>query len=209
MSETERRQRYVTNRVLIEAQRILNPQFDDAVVFLSGAQIELLRNVTQYLNRQSAYVAEYNPGYYLTPTVEDFDSILEIVADMEETLMGNPNTIWGYSDVYERIHNLASSPAGEANMWGDVVPEGEVWRILQAALETDSVSCTKVRVRAVIDNTQHVVQEVKSPTLNDLHSLAIDVVLKDGDRLYFTWSGMTLGDSAQAYYSGYRMVVPA
>jgi len=206
---TERRERYAYNRVLIEAQRILNPQFDDAVVFLSGAQIELLRNVSQYLNRLTTYVAEYNPGYYLTPTIEDFDSILEIVADMEETLMGNPNTIWGYSDVYQRIHTILSSPAGEANMWGDFVPEGEVWRILQIAVETNSASCTKVRVRAIIDIAQHIIQEVKAPTLDDLHPLSVDVVLKDGDRMYFTWSGMTLGDAAMAYYSGYRMVVPA
>ena len=123
MVDTERRHKYHYNRVLIEAERVLNPQFYDAVVFLSGAQIELLRNVSQYLNRLTTYVAEYKPGYYLTPTDEDFDSILEIVADMEETLMGNPNTIWGYKDVWAELAPVEST--GEVSTYVSTIPVPE------------------------------------------------------------------------------------
>jgi len=120
MSESERRRKYRYNRVLIETERILDPQFDDAVIYLTGAQIELLRNVTQYLNRLDTYVTEYASGYYLAPTAADYDSILAIVADLEETLMGNPNTIWGFfGQVMERRVTVST---GEDDTYVETVP---------------------------------------------------------------------------------------
>lgn len=127
MSENVRRRGYVYNRVLIESERILDPQFDDAVVFLSGAQIEMLRNVSQYLSRLGTYVAEYNPGYYLTPTDEDYDSILEIVADLEEALMGNPNTIWGYFDRWYWWGSVLSDGSSPLTVSTIPVPAGYVY----------------------------------------------------------------------------------
>jgi len=127
MSESERRRKYRYNRVMIETERILDPQFNDAVVFLTGAQIEMLRNVTQYLNRLDTYVSEQFLGYYLAPTVEDYDSILEIVADLEETLMGNENVIFGYNAVLQEFHNVQSDVNDDFVTSCAQVPEGEVW----------------------------------------------------------------------------------
>lgn len=126
MSETERRRNYHHNRILIETARILSPAFADATVFLSGAQLEMLRNVSQYLNRQETYVTEYNPGYYLMPTVADYDDILEIVADLEETLMGNPNTIWGYADRWEERVTHIKVGDGHHNLESAAVADGYV-----------------------------------------------------------------------------------
>ena len=129
MGEVERRRGYGWNRVLIESARILDPQFKDAVVFLSGAQIEMLRNVTQYLNRLGTYAAEYNPGYYLVPTDEDFDDILEIVADLEETLMGNPNTIWGYYERWSWWGSTLRDGSSPTSVLTVAVPSGFAYRL--------------------------------------------------------------------------------
>lgn len=134
MSVEERRRSYQYNHILIDSDRILAPQFSDAVVFLSGAQIELLRNVSGYLNRRDTYVKENEPGYYMMPSDEDFDDILEIVADLEETLMGNPNTIWGYWARYSETLFLQSVGAQYTHLVGDTVPEGEVWTVEAASL---------------------------------------------------------------------------
>jgi len=134
MSDVERRAKYRYAGVLIETARILSPQFDDAVVYLTGAQIELLRNVSHYLNRRNTYVSEYQPDYYLWPTDEDYDDILEIVADLEETLMGNPNTIWGFQDIYIESPTETSVGAGTTVVEGSPVPEDEIWIVTNAVL---------------------------------------------------------------------------
>lgn len=88
MSEVERRTRYDDRRVLIETERVLASQFRSTLLSLTGAQIELLRNVVAYLNRASTFVTVYAGTYYLTPTACEWDSLQSIVADLEETLMG-------------------------------------------------------------------------------------------------------------------------
>jgi len=88
MSETWRRKPYYRPRVLIDAARVLDPQFDDVLVCITGAQLEMLRNLTQYLHRRSSFASENHDGYYLVADNDDWDSIQAIVADLEETLMG-------------------------------------------------------------------------------------------------------------------------
>ena len=55
---------------------------------ITGAQLEMLRNLTQYLHRRSTFVAETHEGYYLAADNDDWDSIQAVVAELEETLMG-------------------------------------------------------------------------------------------------------------------------
>lgn len=88
MSESWRRKAYYNKRVLIETARVLSPQGEDALLCITGAQLEMLCNLTQYLRRRSTYASEYANDYYLAPTEAEWDSILAIVADLEETLMG-------------------------------------------------------------------------------------------------------------------------
>jgi len=114
---------------MIESARILSPQFNDAVLYFTGAQVELLRNVAGYLRRLETYTAEYHLGYYLTPTAEDYDQLLAIVANLEEKLMGNPNTIWGYAERVEKLFSATKSGDGTHERWSDTVPEGEVWKL--------------------------------------------------------------------------------
>lgn len=88
MSEVERRRAFFAGRVLIESDRILDPQFDDSLLCLTGAELELLRNITAYLHRQESFVDTYHDGYYIMPDDADFDDIQAIVASLEEKLMG-------------------------------------------------------------------------------------------------------------------------
>jgi len=88
MGEEWRRKTFYRTRVLIETERILNPQFSDSLVCLTGAEIELLRNTVKYLHRRSTFVSEYEAGGYLAPTNAEWDALQAIVANLEETLMG-------------------------------------------------------------------------------------------------------------------------
>lgn len=88
MTEIWRRKPYYKPRVLIDAARVLDPQFDDALLCITGAQLEMLRNLTQYLHRRSTFVSENHDGYYLVAGNDDWDAIQAIVAELEETLMG-------------------------------------------------------------------------------------------------------------------------
>ena len=88
MSETWRRKPYYRPRVLIDVGRVLDPQFEDALLCITGEQLEMLRNLTQYLHRRSTFVAENHDGYYLVADNDDWDAIQAIVSDLEETLMG-------------------------------------------------------------------------------------------------------------------------
>jgi hypothetical protein len=88
MSEDWRRKGYYDPRVLIDVPRVLDPQFYDSVLCLTGAQLEMLRNLTAYLARRSTFVSEYHDGYYLAPDNDEWDAIQAIVADLEEAIMG-------------------------------------------------------------------------------------------------------------------------
>lgn len=88
MSEVWRRKPYYDKRVLIETGRVLSPQFDDSLLCITGAQLEMLRNLTQYLKRRSTFASAYHVSYYDAPTENEWDQLQAIVADLEHTLMG-------------------------------------------------------------------------------------------------------------------------
>lgn len=88
MFDIVRRRKYVERRVLIDSARILDSPFDDSLICLSGAELELLRNVCLYLRRQDSFVASYFAQHYLTPDRTDWDALQAVVAGLEEKLMG-------------------------------------------------------------------------------------------------------------------------
>lgn len=208
MSENERRRKYRYNRILIETERVLDPQFADAVVFLSGAQIEMLRNVSQYLNRLETYVIEYNPGYYLTPTAEDYDSILEIVADLEETLMGNPNTIWGYEERWAQ--NVGQTMGSDTYFHRSTTrpPEGYVY-VLQCAYVRNETGARGFAYIEVADsNVWAELVRVDALGQQELLNWTGAIVLSDLDRIVLHIESCLTGDVIKAGAWGYRMKVP-
>lgn len=82
-----RSKKYVEGRVLIETDRVLNPQFKSTVVEVSGAQLEILRNLMMYPNQESTFVSTYENQHYLMPTVDEWNILSAVVADLEEKLM--------------------------------------------------------------------------------------------------------------------------
>lgn len=208
MSESDRRHGYVRNRVLIETERVLTPEFADAVVWLSGAQLQMLRNITQYLNRQDTYVDDYMPGYYVAPDAADYDTILEIVADLEETLMGNPNTIWGYHDAYEEHEeDLLSSP-GAVTLTFSTVPAGETWRLKHITAHNG--------VSGGIYTNMHIDNDSYAQTLQTDGPLGAwvnaiwhgDFVMHEGDYLKVVFYSVQQDDNCFATASGYKMSIP-
>jgi len=87
MSEVWRKKKYYEPRVLIDTERILAPQFPDILICLTGAQVEMLRNIVQYFHRRSTFAQGYENDYYLAPNNEDWVTIETIVADLEGKLM--------------------------------------------------------------------------------------------------------------------------
>jgi len=88
MANEWRKKTYYKNRVLISTERVLDPQFADGLICLTGADLEMLRNLTQYLHRRSTFAEDKTAVGYLSPSTEDWDSIQAIVANLEEKLMG-------------------------------------------------------------------------------------------------------------------------
>ena len=88
MGNEWRKRTYYKPRVLISTQRVLDPQFDDGLICLTGAELEMLRNLTQYLKRRSTFSEDETESGYLSPSTADWDSIQAIVANLEEKIMG-------------------------------------------------------------------------------------------------------------------------
>lgn len=127
MSEVWRRKTYYKPRVMIETVRILSPQYDDALLCITGAELEMLRNLTQYLKRRSTFVSEYQEGYYLAPSTADWDDVQAIVANLEEKLMGCEELMQVFTDMLTAMQcvcNQASSPTGDAGSVQPIVREG-------------------------------------------------------------------------------------
>ncbi|MCK5644326.1 MAG: hypothetical protein KAJ19_26240 [Gammaproteobacteria bacterium] len=88
MSELWRVKKYYSKRVLVDTERVLDSSFDAVLICLEGPELEMLRNMTQYLHRRSTFAQEYTDVGYLAPSIEDWDTISSIVADIERKLMG-------------------------------------------------------------------------------------------------------------------------
>ena len=88
MSESWRKKTHYATRILVESQRVINSDFKDALVCLTGGELEMLRNIAHYLERRSTFVSEYQASGYLCPDVDDWDTISAIVAQLQEKLMG-------------------------------------------------------------------------------------------------------------------------
>lgn len=208
MSETDTYYRYNHARVLLETSRIYRPVFAPAVVQLTGAQVEMLRNMTQYLNRPNTYVEEYEVDKYLTPDAGQFDGIQAIVADLEEKLMGNENVIWGYNDrlAETKAHTMVSGTTYDMDF--DPVPAGEVHRVLGFTLATTKTGAN-VLPYAFLDGGLRVVYPAQ-PLTADVYVAATpyDLILKEGDYMQFNWSGLVVDDYVIALYWGYKMTVP-
>jgi len=96
MGNEWRRKTYYRPRVLISTQRVLDPQFDDGLICITGAELEMLRNLTQYLHRRSTFSEDETDIGYLSP-------IQAIVSDLEEKLMGCEELMQVFEDILTAV----------------------------------------------------------------------------------------------------------
>ena len=88
MSEVWRKKTYYQPRIIVETQRVLESSLKDSLICLTGAEIEMLRNMVHYLERRSTFASEYQQSFYLCPSNEEWDNLMPIVASLQEKLMG-------------------------------------------------------------------------------------------------------------------------
>lgn len=187
---------------------ILDCPYPGDAVYLSGAQLTLLRNLTQYLHRVSTFVSEYQQTSYLVPTGDEWDALEAIVADMERILMGNENTIWGY---YDRWYEDLSETVPSTGTWvrkSSPVPAGEVHVLEFAYSINDTRQCDYAQFAAEVDlvvNKFYYSTDVVQSLPNIYNG---KVTLREGDRVRLQMPGCSTGDVMKACVWGYKMKVP-
>ena len=207
MSEEQQNLPYRYDRILIESDDILTPSFAGSTVVLSGAQIELLRNVVHYLDRRSTFVEEYNTLNYTTPDNDNWDDISQIVANLEEKLMGDLNVPWGFNERLTDVVFSTTMPAGDSSLNHTAVPAGEVWVVQYATVYTVSASCVRV-VTTAIGSDGICPLAVNTPILTSTYyPTSLELSLSEGDLIYSRFYTMTLNDTAYSYLWGYKMKV--
>lgn len=208
MSEVERRRSHWYNAILIESDRVLNPVHDDAVIYITGAQVELLRNITVYLRRRHTYVDENHPGYYLVPDDSDFDDILAIVSDLEETLMGNPNTLFGYSEQLHVDGGETKSGDGNYTASSGQVPAEKIWLVQSITFQNRTAARGAVHIWVQLGgDRQWLIQNDNPGTV--LQTWTGCIVLKEDDEIECLQNSCIDGDVMRFGVLGDVMVVPA
>lgn len=121
MSDAWRIKKYYDPRVLISVSDVLQSDFPDSLVCLTGAQLNILRNLMQYAERRSTWVSEYGTDHYLAPTNEEWDNLQGIVAELEETLMGCSDIVTQLACICTAIQGLQAGQTIDPNL----LPEGQ------------------------------------------------------------------------------------
>jgi len=168
----------------------------------------MLRNMTQYLNRASTYVEEYATMWYLTPDAEQFDGIQAIVADLEEKLMGNPNTLWGFNDTYEVVAQEDSDIAGSFIMDLPTVPADEVWLVQGVGLYRTNISAKTGAVQVNIGASQFPTEGIDIPLAGEMYTNSHEITLKEGYCIRGIFKDSVIGETCILSAWGYKMAVP-
>ena len=127
MPDVWRRKTYYKSRVLISTERVLDPQFDDGLICLTGAELEMLRNLTQYLRRRSTFSEDETETGYLSPSTADWDTIQAIVANLEEKIMGCEELMQIFEDMLTAMQcvcNKAEQPPTDSGSVQPIVDIG-------------------------------------------------------------------------------------
>lgn len=209
MFDIVRRRKYVERRVLIDSARILDSPFDDSLICLSGAELELLRNVCLYLRRQDTFVASYFAQHYLTPDSTDWDALQAVVAGLEEKLMGCPEVMenieamlslmehssaLGVPTFYEKRYSYTVLGGWDGNIDLDVVPDN-VLRVCDHFAGYDNQrAITSTIIKAYVDGGWRNIEEFRG--LSDAVPAGWNVPhVMYPDTLWLMWfQGAQVGD---------------
>ena len=230
MEEAERRLSYQYQRVLLETTRVLSPQFDDTLICLTGAELELLRNVCTYFHLRSSFVSQYDETYYLCPDDEDWDDIQAIVADLEEKLMGCQDiaddiaSIKAYAAAIAfdlELVRIEQSPIaanesvyasgdGEANqsLLFTACPDDYRMKVYGLFAVDTSNACSQIRFEYEGAYSSRQFYSVSSVAGGQPIVWVGPISLEAGDQLKARFSGATTGDNLRAVMWAERFEVP-
>jgi len=207
MSESERQYKYRDDRILIEASRVMTPQFSGCVVHLTGSDLEMLRNLTTYLHVKSSWVSSYGNGYYMVPDDTDWDTLQALVAELELTLMGNNNTIFGYNDRVAEEKIKLGALSGVNTLVTPAVPSNEMWCITSITAFDAQNNITLV-MKAVLGAKIHYILTQNSQPAGLPLNVQTQLYMKQGDTVQCDFIGTTYGDNLYLLIAGYSMIVP-
>jgi len=207
MDKDELRHSYRYDRVLIDAARVITPTLPSIALRVNGAQVEMLRNVVEYLNRRDSFVSEYHDGYYDSPDDTDWEKIRERIADLEHKLMGDINTLFGVKERWSE--NLGETKTGDGTYSAltTVVPAGYIY-VLQLASVANFTTAPGISYILVADGvTSFYAKGAPSLTVYQPLWHSDELVLGPGDWIQLVLGGCINGDDIRAGVWGYKMKV--
>lgn len=178
MTEDWQRKKYYKPRVLIDANRVLSSSFDDIWVCLTGAELEMLRNLTQYLHRHSTFVLDYASHYYITPGNEDWDTIQQIVANLEEKLMGCEDLLAELRAISNAIRGLTGPSSLTQHMVDYYITEGQLQYVDDygaSTVETDIKKCATAQLVWLF--AYEVITEIFQPLQNKASDVMVPIAM--------------------------------
>ena len=208
MSETDAYYLFVKDRVLLLTSQIYRPTAPACWVYLTAQQVEMLRNMTQYLNRPNTYVEEYAGHRYLTPDAEQFDGIQAIVADLEEKLMGNLNVVWGYKETLGDTKSWTSDATTPYTLSSDAVPEGEVWVVNSVRAMHNNATPLAMWMYGVNTGNAPLIDGSQLAAANVPIANAQPIVLEYQGKIDVVIYGLPTSKILYLHIQGYKMEVP-
>lgn len=207
MSEEDTQHSYVETEVLIDSARVLSSTFPTIGVALTGNELEILRNILNYATRRRTFVGVYHDNYYLVADDDDWLEIEETVANLEEKLMGNENTIFGYNNrLFTREdHTMLADVDWVQNH--DAVPEGEVW-IVTGISFFSSKTDGSVTPLAAMPTVSSAVGETVTYLAN-VWNVASPLyhVLKEDDHISMSWKNLVNTQRIISNVTGFVMLI--
>ena len=146
MVEDWQYRKYYRPRILIPASDVLeNPYPGKLLLCLTGAEVNLIRNMLAYCHRRSTFVVTYDTNGYYCPDNETMDQIEAVVADLEGKLMAD------CQDLIDAIDAINSTLTGQGETLTDMLAEMST---MAMALEC---VCNKMPAPSVDDGTREII----------------------------------------------------
>jgi hypothetical protein len=204
----EFRYHYREDRVLLNYRLFLPDEKPGQAVYLTFPELNMLRNMCEYLDRRSTWVYKYFDTFYDAPDDTDWDMIQGLVAELEEKLMPNQITPWGFTDRLAEEIIKVSADAGVNGLVHSTVPNGEVW-VVEAHGAVNLATPTVCNLSGAFGGTPVTPYShgILSPGLWSF-SPAIRLVMVAGDVLTAVFYGCTAGDYLISGLYGYKMNIP-
>lgn len=206
MSEVELRRAYYEGRILIEASRILDSPFADSLVCLSGAEQELLRNLTMYLHRRASFVDTYYDGYYSMPDDEDWDDVSAIVASLEEKLMGCG--CLGLPEDASEYKSTTTATTSAVFLEFVAVPEGYVRYVDACWFTNSSQAQEEVQLQLYQAGSYRPCASWDDPAIDHPEGKFERLTLFEGHRLRFRFTGHPIGAVLRAICVAHDCTLP-